>query len=94
MVTMAQSAANWRNTHTHMGDYRKVDVGSLTRATILVRAVPAYEVGLVFLIMKNFNRHNSHGHHGLKCRELAQHAHSHGPIHSHTLHAYIVFTSR
>ena len=27
--------------------------------------------------MKNFTRHNSHGCHGLKRRELAQHAHSH-----------------
>ena len=30
------------------------------------------------IIMKNFNRRNSHGHHGSKCRELAQHAHSSG----------------
>jgi hypothetical protein len=28
--------------------------------------------------MKNFNRRNSHGHHGSKRRELAQHAHSRG----------------
>ena len=28
--------------------------------------------------MKNFNRHDSHGHHGSKRHELAQHAHSHG----------------
>ena len=28
--------------------------------------------------MKNFNRCSSHGHHGWKRRELAQHAHSHG----------------
>ena len=27
--------------------------------------------------MKNFNRRDVHGHHGSKCRELAQHAHSH-----------------
>ena len=34
----------------------------------------------VFLvvIMKNFNRRDSHGHHGSKRRELAQHAHSLG----------------
>ena len=30
------------------------------------------------IIMKNFNRRDSHGHHGSKRRELAQHAHSHG----------------
>ena len=28
--------------------------------------------------MKNFNRRSSHGYHGSKRRELAQHAHSHG----------------
>ena len=28
--------------------------------------------------MQNFNKRNSHGHHGSKRRELAQHAHSSG----------------
>ena len=33
---------------------------------------------LIVIIIKNFNRRDPHGHHGSKCRELAQHAHSHG----------------
>ena len=33
------------------------------------------------IIMKNFNRHSSHGHHGSKRHELAQHAHSRGSLH-------------
>ena len=33
---------------------------------------------IMIMIMKNFNRRDSHGHHGSKRRELAQHAHSHG----------------
>ena len=36
------------------------------------------EVHEYTIIIKNFNRRNSHGHHGSKHRELAQHAHSHG----------------
>ena len=32
----------------------------------------------IAVIMKNCNRHSSHGHHGSKRRELAQHAHSRG----------------
>ena len=36
---------------------------------------------LLCYVMKNFNRRDSHGHHGSKRRELAQHAHSRG---SHT----------
>ena len=38
------------------------------------------------VIMTNFNRRNSHGHHGSKRHELVQHAHSHGsPAFTHTL---------
>ena len=33
---------------------------------------------LLLWIMKNFNRCNSHSHHGSKRLKLAQHAHSHG----------------
>ena len=39
--------------------------------------------------MNNFNRHSSHGHHGSKCRELAQHAYSHG---SHALFHTLIST--
>ena len=31
----------------------------------------------IIIIMKNFNRRDSHGHHGSQRRELTQHAHSH-----------------
>ena len=30
------------------------------------------------IMMKNFNRHSSHGHHGLKRHKLAQHTHTRG----------------
>ena len=41
--------------------------------------------------MKNSNRRRSHGHHGSKRRELAQHAHSHGPhAFTHTLYVNTV----
>ena len=33
---------------------------------------------IIIMIMKNFNRRDSHGHHGSKRRELAQHTHSCG----------------
>ena len=33
---------------------------------------------IIIIIMKHFNRHNSHSHHGSKCHKLVQHAHSHG----------------
>ena len=38
--------------------------------------------------MKNYNRRSSHGHHGSKRRELAQHAHSTWIAHMHS-HTYI-----
>ena len=40
----------------------------------------------IIIVMKNFNRCNSHGHHGSKRRELAQHSHSMDRIHSLTLY--------
>ena len=44
--------------------------------------------------MKNFNRCNSHGHHGSKHRELAQHAHSRGSqAFTHTLDINTVTTT-
>ena len=47
---------------------------------------------IMITIMKNFNRRNSHGHHGSKRRELAQHAHSHG-LHAFTyINSYIITT--
>ena len=39
------------------------------------------------IVMMNFNCRSSQGHHGLKCRELKQHAHSRGS-HAFT-HTYI-----
>ena len=39
---------------------------------------------IMIIIRKNFNRHS---HHGSKCRELAQHVHSHGS-HALTQHSY------
>ena len=52
----------------------------------LLTALKALE-GLT-MIMKNFNRCSSHGHHGSKRRGLAQYAHSHGShafTHMHTV---------
>ena len=43
-------------------------------------------VSMTMMTMKNFNRRSSHGHHGSKRRELAQHAHSRG---SHSLTHFI-----
>ena len=37
---------------------------------------------IIIIVMKNFNRRSSHGHHGSKRHELAQHAHARG------LHAF------
>ena len=34
------------------------------------------EIIIIIIIMKNFNRRNSHSHHGSKRLELAQHAHT------------------
>ena len=43
----------------------------------------------LFMIMKNFNRHNFHGHHGSKLSELVQHTLTWiARIHSHTLHQH------
>ena len=46
-----------------------------------------WTVIIIIVIIMNFNRHSSHGHHGWKCHELAQHAQltwiAH-IIHSHT----------
>ena len=40
---------------------------------------------IITIITKNFNRRNSHGHHGSKCHELAQHALTWiARMHSHT----------
>ena len=48
---------------------------------------------LIIMIMKNFNRRNFIGHHGLKRRELAQHLHSHrSNAFSHTLYINTVAT--
>ena len=42
---------------------------------------------IIIIIMKIFNRPCSHGHHGSKRRELAQHAHEHGShAFTHTLY--------
>ena len=40
--------------------------------------LPLHVLLLIIIIIKNFNRRSSHGHHGSKRRELAQHAHSRG----------------
>ena len=53
---------------------------------IIVISLVISTVCLIIIIMKNFNKHSSIGHHGSKCRELAQHAHSRGPhAFTHTL---------
>ena len=39
------------------------------------RFIPIIQINLI-IIMKNFSRHSSHGHHGSKRHALAQHAHS------------------
>ena len=35
-------------------------------------------MGIIIIIIMNFNRRNSHANHGSKRRELVQHAHSRG----------------
>ena len=55
----------------------------LTAASMAAQATPATGVvyatlSYIIIIMKNFSRRNSHGHHGSKRRDLAQHTHSHG----------------
>ena len=49
---------------------------------------------IIMIIIMNFNGRNSHGNHGSKRRELAQHAHSHGShAFTHTLYINTVTTT-
>ena len=48
----------------------------------------------IIVTMNNFNRRNSHGHHGSKRREVSQDAHSHGShAFTHTLYISTVTTT-
>ena len=48
---------------------------------------------IIIIIIMNFNRRNSHGNHGSKRLELAQHAHSRGPYaFTHTLYINTTIT--
>ena len=47
----------------------------------------------IIIIMKNFNRRDSHSHNGSMCWELAQHSHSHGShTFTHTLTSTVTIT--
>ena len=67
MVTMAQSAAHWRNMHTHMDRTHSLTHSHQHSYKHVVRSASS---AVIIIIMKNFNRHNSHGHRGSKCCEL------------------------
>ena len=63
-----------------------------THKSTIMSSFECHSLNIVRDFLKNFNRHNSHGHHGSKCCELVQHAHSHGShAFTHTLlhqHSY------
>ena len=63
-------------------------------ATLTTMKICLSFMTIIIIIMKNFNRCNSHGHHGSKRCELAQHAYSNG-LHAfnHTLYINTVTTT-